>query len=98
MFGGLAFMLGGHMFCGVVKDTLVLRLGRRPCPGPAACAAGGLHRAPHERHGLRRARRPARHRAAHWVAAAAEYARGLPPRQPPPPPASADAIPTATGG
>jgi TfoX/Sxy family transcriptional regulator of competence genes len=27
MFGGLAFMLGGHMFCGVVKDTLMLRLG-----------------------------------------------------------------------
>ena len=22
MFGGLAFMLGGHMFCGVVQDTL----------------------------------------------------------------------------
>ena len=27
MFGGLAFMLGGHMFCGVVNDTLMLRLG-----------------------------------------------------------------------
>ena len=27
MFGGLAFMLGGHMFCGVVKDTLMVRLG-----------------------------------------------------------------------
>ena len=27
MFGGLAFMLSGHMFCGVVKDTLMLRLG-----------------------------------------------------------------------
>jgi TfoX/Sxy family transcriptional regulator of competence genes len=27
MFGGLAFMLGGHMACGVVKDTLMLRLG-----------------------------------------------------------------------
>jgi TfoX/Sxy family transcriptional regulator of competence genes len=27
MFGGLAFMLDGHMFCGVVKDTLMLRLG-----------------------------------------------------------------------
>jgi hypothetical protein len=27
MFGGLAFMLGGHMFCGVVKDTLTARLG-----------------------------------------------------------------------
>ena len=27
MFGGLAFMLSGHMFCGVVKDTLMVRLG-----------------------------------------------------------------------
>jgi hypothetical protein len=27
MFGGLAFMLGGHMFCGIVKDTLMVRLG-----------------------------------------------------------------------
>jgi TfoX/Sxy family transcriptional regulator of competence genes len=27
MFGGLAFMLVGHMFCGIVKDTLMLRLG-----------------------------------------------------------------------
>ena len=27
MFGGLAFMLSGHMFCGVVRDTLMVRLG-----------------------------------------------------------------------
>jgi TfoX/Sxy family transcriptional regulator of competence genes len=27
MFGGLTFMLGGHMLCGVVKDTLMVRLG-----------------------------------------------------------------------
>jgi TfoX/Sxy family transcriptional regulator of competence genes len=27
MFGGLTFMLGGHMACGVVKDTLMVRLG-----------------------------------------------------------------------
>jgi len=27
MFGGLAFMVGGHMSCGVVKDELMLRLG-----------------------------------------------------------------------
>ena len=27
MFGGLAFMLRGHMFCGVVRDTLMVRLG-----------------------------------------------------------------------
>jgi TfoX/Sxy family transcriptional regulator of competence genes len=27
MFGGLAFMLDGHMCCGVVGDRLMLRLG-----------------------------------------------------------------------
>jgi hypothetical protein len=27
MFGGLAFLLGGRMFCGVLKDDLVVRLG-----------------------------------------------------------------------
>jgi TfoX/Sxy family transcriptional regulator of competence genes len=27
MFGGLAFMMHGHMFCGVVKSDLMLRLG-----------------------------------------------------------------------
>jgi TfoX/Sxy family transcriptional regulator of competence genes len=27
MFGGIAFMLRGNMVCGVVRDTLMLRLG-----------------------------------------------------------------------
>ena len=27
MFGGLAFLMHGHMFCGVVKSDLLLRLG-----------------------------------------------------------------------
>ncbi|MBS1867801.1 MAG: TfoX/Sxy family protein [Acidobacteria bacterium] len=27
MFGGLAFMVNGHMCCGVLKDDLVLRVG-----------------------------------------------------------------------
>ncbi len=27
MFGGLAFMAGGHMFCGVVGDELMVRVG-----------------------------------------------------------------------
>jgi hypothetical protein len=39
MFGGLAFMLGGHMFCGVVKDTLMVRLG----PEAASRALGQPH-------------------------------------------------------
>ena len=28
MFGGLAFLLNGHMCCGVIGDDLVLRLGK----------------------------------------------------------------------
>jgi len=88
MFGGLAFMLGGHMFCGVVKDTLMLRLG----PDGAEHALGRAHVRPMDFTGrpmkgmvfvefgglqgtaLRR-----------WVDAAAEYARGLPPRPATPP-------------
>jgi TfoX/Sxy family transcriptional regulator of competence genes len=27
MFGGLAFMVGGHMCCGVLGDTLLVRIG-----------------------------------------------------------------------
>ena len=27
MFGGIAFMLAGNMFCGVVKDELMVRVG-----------------------------------------------------------------------
>jgi TfoX/Sxy family transcriptional regulator of competence genes len=29
MFGGIAFMVGGHMACGVVGDELMLRLGEQ---------------------------------------------------------------------
>jgi TfoX/Sxy family transcriptional regulator of competence genes len=28
MFGGIAFLLSGNMFCGIVKDELMLRLGK----------------------------------------------------------------------
>jgi TfoX/Sxy family transcriptional regulator of competence genes len=83
MFGGLAFMLRGHMFCGIVKDALMVRLGPeaaeralnqpqvrpmdftgRPMKGMVFVDPAGLH-GPQLRQ---------------WVAAAAEYARGLPPR------------------
>jgi TfoX/Sxy family transcriptional regulator of competence genes len=83
MFGGLSFLLGGHMFCGVVKDTLMVRLGTsaadealgrphvrpmdftgRPMKGMVFVEPGGLAGA-----GLRQ-----------WVEAAAEHARGLPPK------------------
>jgi hypothetical protein len=88
MFGGLAFMLGGHMFCGVVKDTLMARLG----PDGAGRALDRPHVRPMDFTG-----RPMKgmvfvepgglHGAAlrHWVDAAARYARSLPPRQPAPP-------------
>jgi len=83
MFGGLAFMLGGHMFCGVVRDSLMVRLGPdgadraldqphvrpmdftgRPMKGMVFVEPGGLHDA-----ALRE-----------WVAAAAAFARALPPK------------------
>ena len=41
MFGGLAFMVNGHMCCGVVKNDLVLRLSTEQ-------AAASLHQ-PHTR-------------------------------------------------
>ncbi len=41
MFGGLAFFCNGHMFCGVVKTQLMLRLGDE--------AAAGALRRPHVR-------------------------------------------------
>ena len=83
MFGGLAFMLGGHMFCGVVRDTLMVRLGPegadralnlphvwpmdftgRPVKGMVFVEPGGLHGAA----------------LGEWVAAAAAFARALPPK------------------
>lgn len=83
MFGGLSFMLGGHMFCGVVKDDLMVRLGAdaaeealdrphvrpmdftgRPMKAMVFIGPGGL-----DDTGLRQ-----------WVEAAAEHARGLPPK------------------
>ena len=88
MFGGLTLMLGGHMLCGVVKDTLMVRLGPE--------AAGRALEQPHVRPmdftgrpmkgmvfidpaGLRR------EALRQWVEAAAGYVRGLPPEQTAPP-------------
>ena len=42
MFGGLTFMLQGHMYCGVLKEDLVLRLG----PDGAAEALAEPHARP----------------------------------------------------
>jgi TfoX/Sxy family transcriptional regulator of competence genes len=88
MFGGLAFMLGGHMFCGVVKETLMARLG----PEAADHALDQPHVRPMDFTG-----RPMRGMVfvepaglagpalRHWVDAAADYARSLPPKHATPP-------------
>jgi TfoX/Sxy family transcriptional regulator of competence genes len=83
MFGGLTFMLGGHMFCGIVKDTLMVRLGPEaadsaldqphvhPMDFTGPPMKGMVFVDPAGLHGpeLRR-----------WIDAAAEYARMLPPK------------------
>lgn len=83
MFGGLAFMIGGHMACGVVKDTLMVRLG----PEAAGRALDQPHVRPMDFTG-----RPMKgmvfvepaglHESGlrHWAGAAAKYARSLPPK------------------
>jgi hypothetical protein len=88
MFGGLAFMLGGHLLCGVVKDALMLRLG----PEGAGRALGQPHVRPMDFTG-----RPMKGMVfvdppglddgelRQWVDAAAGYVRGLPPKQAAPP-------------
>ena len=88
MFGGLAFMLGGHMFCGVVKDTLMVRLG----PDGADRALDRPHVRPMDftgrpMKGMVFVEAPALRGPAprNWIDAAADYARGLPSKQATPP-------------
>ncbi len=83
MFGGLAFMLDGHMCCGIVKDSLMLRLGPeateraldrphvRPMDFTGRPSAGMVFV---DLEGLKGAslRR--------WVSASVDYARSLPPK------------------
>jgi hypothetical protein len=83
MFGGLAFMLAGHMFCGVVRDTLMVRLG----PDGADRALTRPHVRPMDFTG-----RPMKGMVfvepgglqgtalREWVAAAMSFARALPPK------------------
>ena len=85
MFGGLAFMAGGHMFCGIMKDELMLRVG----PEAAEQALTRRHVRPMDftgrpmkgmvlvgKDGLKGAalRR--------WVDTAMAFARDLPPKSP----------------
>jgi hypothetical protein len=88
MFGGLAFMLGRHMFCGVVKNAaLMVRLG----PDGADRALGQPHVRPMDFTG-----RPIKSMVfvapaglrgtalRRWIDAAAGYVRSLPPKHPTP--------------
>jgi len=85
MFGGLAFMLDGHMFCGVVKDTLMVRLG----PEAADRALKQPHVRPMDFTGRPMTGmvfvEPAGLEGSalqQWVRDAAGHARSLPPKQP----------------
>ena len=83
MFGGLAFLVGGHMFCGVIGDDLLVRLG----PDGAELALSRPHVRPMDFTG-----RPMRSmvlvgpdglRGAalrRWVAMGLAFARDLPPK------------------
>jgi TfoX/Sxy family transcriptional regulator of competence genes len=83
MFGGLAFMIGGNMACGIVKDELMLRLG--------AEGADAALEEPHVRQmdftgrpmtGMVYVERPGLDDAGlrRWVEQAAGFARSLPPK------------------
>ncbi len=85
MFGGLAFMVDGHMACDIVGDDLMLRLGAegaedalerdhvRPMDFTGRPMTGMVYVAPA---GLRGAAlRP-------WVGRAVAFARSLPPKEP----------------
>lgn len=84
MFGGIAFMIGGNMACGVIRDDLMVRVG--PDAHDAAMAE------PHVR-AMDFTNRPMRgmvyvdpdgvrsdDELGRWVGAAASFATGLPPR------------------
>jgi TfoX/Sxy family transcriptional regulator of competence genes len=83
MFGGLAFLMGGHMFCGIVHDELMVKLGtdgatealRRPGVRPmdftGRISKSMVFVAPDALAG------PA---LGDWISQAAAYARSLPPK------------------
>lgn len=85
MFGGLTFMLGGHMCCGVNRDELIVRLD----PAEEEAALGRAHARPMDFTG-----RPMRGFVAvrpeglkgpalkRWVGQAVAHAEALPPKQP----------------
>jgi TfoX/Sxy family transcriptional regulator of competence genes len=83
MFGGLAFMLGGHMLCGIVKDSLMVRLGPdgaeralgQPCVRPMDFTGRPMKGMVFvEPDGLTGAALE------QWISAAAAFTRTLPPK------------------
>ncbi len=84
MFGGIAFMLRGHMCCGVLDNELMLRLG----PELAAKALSRAHTRPVDFTGRVMKSMimvaPAGHKTdaslKKWVAEAADFAVSLPPK------------------
>ncbi len=57
MFGGLSFLRDGNLVCGVMGETLLVRLGEaqaRAALGPSSRAPDGPSETAVERHGLRR--------------------------------------------
>ncbi len=84
MFGGIAFMLDGHMCCGVVAGDLMLRLG----PDGADAALEHRHVRPMDFTGRPMSSmvfvEPAglkRDALRSWVEGAATFARSLPPKR-----------------
>jgi TfoX/Sxy family transcriptional regulator of competence genes len=83
MFGGLAFMLNGHMFTGIVGDELMLRL------GPAGAEAALRHEHVREMDFTGRPMKAmvfiepeglAGNALPDWVTSAADFALTLPPK------------------
>jgi hypothetical protein len=84
MFGGLAFLLNGHMFCGIVHEALMLRLG--PDGGQRALAEAA-HVRPMDftgrpMKGMVFVDPPGLHGDSlqRWIDQAAAFTRGLPPK------------------
>jgi len=84
MFGGIAFLLNGHMTCGVNKESLMLRLGNED----AAKALTEPHARPMDFTGKPLKSMvyidPAGYRSdadlLHWVSRALKFAKSLPPK------------------
>lgn len=84
MFGGIAFMIGGHMAVGVIDDDLMVRLD----PGDAEQALGEQHTRPMDFTGrpmkgmvfVDPAGTAADEDLAGWVDAGADFAASLPPK------------------